>query len=136
MVASDENAKQNPNLDLAHKVFLIENKLKRSENTDELKGHVLEDVLADSMAAYYSELCEKFGWKVDEEILNKMIADNKSSVVELDRKILDATENAGDSEVTLTTIVTRCQNKLSFPFFLILGIRCDVCQSPILLQGW
>jgi hypothetical protein len=116
MIASDENAKQNPNLELAHKVFLIENKLKRSENTDELKGLVLEDVLADSMAAYYTELCEKFGWKVDEVILNKMISDNKSSVVEVDRKILDATENAGDSEVTLTSSVTRCQNNSNFRF--------------------
>lgn len=136
MIASDENAKQNPNLELAHKVFLIENKLKRSENTDELKGLVLEDVLADSMAAYYTELCEKFGWKVDEVILNKMISDNKSSVVELDRKILDATENAGDSEVTQATILTHCQIKLSSPSHIILGIRCDVCQSPVHVKGW
>ena len=44
-----------------------------SENTDELKGLVLEDVLADSMAAYYTELCEK----AREEALQLMIKHGK-----------------------------------------------------------
>ena len=99
LIASDENAKQNPNLELSHKVFLIENKLKKNENIDDLKKIVLDDIQSDSMAALYSELCEKFGWQVEEGVVSQMVAANKASVIEFDRKIVDATENAGETEV-------------------------------------
>lgn len=99
MIASDENVKQNPNLELAHQVFLLENKIKRSENTDDLKKIIIDEIVSESMAPLYSELCEKYGWLVDETILNQMVAANKASIVEFDRKIVDATENAGDTEV-------------------------------------
>ena len=101
MIASDESAKQNPNLELSHKVFLIENKLKKNEPIDDLKTAVLEEIKADSMASFYTELCEKFGWHADEVLLNEMTSANKVSIVELDRKFVDATENAGDTEVML-----------------------------------
>ena len=99
MIASDESAKQNPNLELAHKIFLIENKLKKNESIDELKEAVLLEINADSMASLYTELCEKFGWHADEVQLNAMTSANKISMVEIDRKFTDATENAGDTEV-------------------------------------
>lgn len=99
MIASDENEKQIPNLNLAHKIFLAENKIKKNENTDELKKTIIEDIILDSMASLYTELCEKFGWERDEDELNKMIAANKLSMENLDLKIVEATENAGDTEV-------------------------------------
>ena len=99
MVASDESLKQNPNLELAHQVFLLENNMKRSENTDDLKKIIIDEIVIESMAPLYTELCEKFGWHVDEAVLNQMVAANKASIVEFDRKIVDATENAGDTEV-------------------------------------
>ena len=99
MVASDENVKQNPNLELAHQVFLLENKMKRSENADDLKKIIIDEILVESMAPLYAELCEKFGWHVDDAVLNQMVTANKASIVEFDRKIVDATENAGDTEV-------------------------------------
>ena len=105
MVASDENVKQNPNLELAHQVFLLENKIKRSENTDDLKKTIIDEIVLESMAPLYSELCEKYGWLVDEAILNQMVAANKASIVEFDRKIVDATENAGDTEVMDSYII-------------------------------
>ena len=99
MVASDENVKQNPNLELAHQVFLLENKIKRSENADDLKKIIIDEILVESMAPLYAELCEKFGWHLDDAVLNQMVIANKASIVEFDRKIVDATENAGDTEV-------------------------------------
>ena len=99
MVASDENVKQNPNLELAHQVFLLENKMKRSENADDLKKIIIDEILVESMAPLYAELCEKFGWHLDDAVLNQMVIANKASIVEFDRKIVDATENAGDTEV-------------------------------------
>ena len=99
MVASDENVKQNPNLELAHQVFLLENKMKRSENADDLKKIIIDEILVESMAPLYAELCEKFGLHVDDAVLNQMVIANKASIVEFDRKIVDATENAGDTEV-------------------------------------
>lgn len=101
MIASDENAKQNPNLDLAHRIFLIENNLKRNENIEQLRASVLADIVADSMAKLYTELNEKYGWQNDEALVNDMISANKASIIELDQKIVDATENAGDTEVRL-----------------------------------
>ena len=99
MIASDENAKQNPNLELSHKVFLFETMLKRDEDSATLKEKILEEVIADSMASFYCELCEKFAWHTDQETLNKMIAANTASMAEFERKIIDAAENAGDTEV-------------------------------------
>ena len=108
MIASDENAKQNPNLDLAHRIFLIENSLKRNENIEQLKASVLADVVTDSMAKLYVELNEKHGWQNDEALFNGMISANKASIIELDQKIVDATENAGDTEVRPLILYLKC----------------------------
>lgn len=108
MIASDENAKQNPNLDLAHRIFLIENSLKRNENIEQLKASVLADVVTDSMAKLYVELNEKHGWQNDEALFNGMISANKASIIELDQKIVDATENAGDTEVQPLILYLKC----------------------------
>lgn len=118
MIASDENAKQNPNLELSHKVFLLESKLKNNENVDHLKEKILEEVLADSMASFYGELCEKFGWHADEEVLTQMTTANTASVTEFERKIVDATENAGDTEVNLPLSLSLPHLRLNFTFSL------------------
>ena len=120
MIASDENAKQNPNLELSHKVFLLETILKRDEDAANLKEKILEEVIADSMASFYCELCEKFAWHADEETLNKMIAANTASMVEFERKIIDAAENAGDTEVNSQVGIIAVSSKSpSELFFLI-----------------
>jgi 26S proteasome regulatory subunit N7 len=99
MIASDESAVQNPNLELAHNIFLIENRIKINENADDMIKIVLDNIIADSMATFYPEVCLKFGQVVDEDKLKIMIEANKISVEDLEKKIVDATENSGDTEV-------------------------------------
>jgi len=99
MIASDENAKQNPNLELSNMILLIENKLKRNENIEEMKKKLIDSIIADSMASLYTHVCEKFSWLIDESSLKTMKDANIVSMTDLEKKIVDATENAGDTEV-------------------------------------
>jgi hypothetical protein len=99
MIASDENAKQNPNLELSNMIFLIENKIKRNESIDEMRKKLIDQIIEDSMASYYSQVCEKFSWSIDEDALKTMKDKNVLSMIDLEKKIVEATENAGDTEV-------------------------------------
>lgn len=89
-MACTTNEKQIPNRNLTNKIFQVENKLKFNENTDDLKKIILEEILMDSMALLYTELCEKFGWDKDEDELNRIIVANKLSIEILDHKIVEA----------------------------------------------
>jgi hypothetical protein len=69
LTALDENVKLVPNLKLCQDVYKYEISIKNAnaEKSEALKTTILEQIFADNMTPYYSELCAKFEWVVDEE---------------------------------------------------------------------
>lgn len=51
------------------------------------------------MAPYYEQVCKDLGWTVDQTLLANMKAENAKTLEELDKKIKDAEENLGDTDV-------------------------------------
>ena len=51
------------------------------------------------MVSFYVHVCEQLKNPVDNELLNKMKAENQTKLEQLDASIKDATENLGESEV-------------------------------------
>jgi 26S proteasome regulatory subunit N7 len=101
MVASDENLKQNPNLDLAQLAYSYEYHTSQglTARATELQAEIMALVTEDSMTPYYQALCDKYSWPVDEALVTTMAAANEASVLAIDAKHEDALENQGDQEV-------------------------------------
>lgn len=74
LVASDENLKQNPNLDLAQLVYSYEYYVGQelTVKAEEIKTEILQIITADNMLPYYEMLCAKFSWPLNEELVNVM----------------------------------------------------------------
>ena len=51
------------------------------------------------MVVFYEEVCHDIGWTVDHALLEKMKATNKSELEKLEKNILDAETNLGETEV-------------------------------------
>ena len=51
------------------------------------------------MAPFYLEICKEFNWAVDQNLVNKMKAENEAKLKELESKIEDAEKNLGDTEI-------------------------------------
>jgi hypothetical protein len=107
LVASDENVRQNPNIELANKIYRAEQKMKKGHNFEELKCSILEEIKNDNMVNLYVQLCDSFKWGKDDSIVATMEATNSQKLLELENSIKDATENAGDTEV-------RCNSRLKY----------------------
>ena len=97
LIASDENEKQIPNVELANKIYVVEQKRKQKLNADELLKSILEDIKGDEMADVYVQV---IGLMKDEELVATMISSNKTAIEEIETKIADAIQNAGDAEVS------------------------------------
>jgi hypothetical protein len=69
LIASDENAKQIPNMELCRTVYRYEisSQQGNSQQAENLKSSILDTIAADAMAPHYVNLCSKFGWTMDEE---------------------------------------------------------------------
>lgn len=85
-------------IDLSQKLFLLSNP-GSAENEAELVAEVQKTVTERGMVTFYPQYCEKFGWMMDDGVLEAMKAKNDEKLKELDDKIKDAEENLGDSEV-------------------------------------
>ena len=51
------------------------------------------------MAPFYEEVCNEFGWKIDEALLEKMKEANKKKLEKFDSCVEDAEKNLGETEV-------------------------------------
>ena len=83
-----------PNLELNVYTFLLGNKL----GTPETNALLLKGIEKDEMAPYYSIVCQKLGWVVDDKLLSMLKAKNEATLTEMDAKIKDALENLGETE--------------------------------------
>lgn len=88
-------------MDLANDIYVYElfRSEQKAEQAEQTQRAILEKITESDMAPLYAQLCEKFSWPVDNELLEKMRAKNKDELTKLDAAIEDATKNAGDTEV-------------------------------------
>jgi hypothetical protein len=74
LVASDADAKQVPNMELAQLVFSYEYFLKTNAvKSAGFKKDILEIVTSDSMGPYYKDLCTKYNWSFDQALYGEMM---------------------------------------------------------------
>lgn len=64
-----------------------------------LKTEILELIFQHDMAPVYEEICQEWRWDIDMDALERMRKANASRLEELEAKIRDAEENAGEMEV-------------------------------------
>jgi len=121
MIASDENEKQIPNVELANRIYVVEQKKKQKVDADNLLESILEDIKGDEMADVYVQVMDKFGLSKDDELVTTMIARNKTAIEDIETKIADAIQNAGDTEVCFTDI-----RYLSFLLTTTLRYLCTI----------
>jgi hypothetical protein len=71
LVASDENQKQNPNLNLSQLVYSYEYKVANgvAAGVEEIKSRIMSSIVADNMLPYYNQLAAKHSWIVDESLV-------------------------------------------------------------------
>lgn len=67
--------------------------------TEKLKEQILKIVEDNSMAPWYTSLCEKYEWSLDLALEKKMKAKNETAMEEIQKKRDDAESNAGDTDV-------------------------------------
>ena len=99
LIASDESKKHFPNLGLAQKLYVYEQRVREGGDGKTERQAALEAIFADDMAPFYGKCCEKYGWELDAAKLEAMTAVNTKSLEEIETKTQEAITNAGDTEV-------------------------------------
>lgn len=99
MVAVDANARYFPSLELAQKVFGLEQALKAGIDSSSARTEILAAIELDEMAPFYAKCCEKYGWTVDDSKLGAMKEANAKALEEIEAKLQEAITSAGDTEV-------------------------------------
>ncbi|XP_043723595.1 26S proteasome non-ATPase regulatory subunit 6 homolog [Telopea speciosissima] len=94
-----QEGKQQPQLVLANKLFLLRHPDVPDIEKVRLKEEVLTFVKADDMALLYETLATENVLEVDRTILDSMRSKIDEELKKLDEKIADAEENLGESEV-------------------------------------
>ena len=126
LIASDANEKQIPNVELSNRIYVVEQKRKQKLDADDLLKSIVDDINGDDMADVYVQVMDKFGLMKDEELVATMMAKNKTVIEEIETKIADAIQNAGDTEVCHKehNILLSCRlsQRTQYPFFLLIII--------------
>ncbi|XP_042501699.1 26S proteasome non-ATPase regulatory subunit 6 [Macadamia integrifolia] len=94
-----QEGKQQPQLVLAHKLFLLRHPDVPDIEKVRLKEEVLAFVKADDMALLYETLATENVLEMDRAVLDSMRSKIEEELKKLDEKIADAEENLGESEV-------------------------------------
>ncbi|KZV24854.1 hypothetical protein F511_14737 [Dorcoceras hygrometricum] len=94
-----EEGNQQPQLVLAHKLFLLtQNDVDDIEKV-RLRDEVFNFIIANDMAPLYETLVANKIFNLDQKALDSMRAKIEEELKKLDEKIADAEENLGESEV-------------------------------------
>ncbi|XP_059286095.1 26S proteasome non-ATPase regulatory subunit 6 homolog [Lycium barbarum] len=94
-----EEGTQQPQLVLAHKLFLLTHSDVNDLDKVRLREEVLEAVVSNDMVPLYETLVSNGVLSLDQKVLDSMRAKNSDELKKLDEKIADAEENLGESEV-------------------------------------
>jgi hypothetical protein len=99
MVAVDASARYFPSLELAQKVFGLEQSLKAGTDSSSARTEILAAIELDEMAPFYAKCCEKYGWTMDDSKFGAMKESNAKALEEIEAKLQEAITSAGDTEV-------------------------------------
>ncbi|XP_004242844.2 26S proteasome non-ATPase regulatory subunit 6 homolog [Solanum lycopersicum] len=94
-----EEGTQQPQLVLAHKLFLLTHPDVNDLDKVRLREEVLEAVVSNDMAPLFETLVSKGVFSLNLDVLDPMRVKNADELKKLDEKIADAEENLGESEV-------------------------------------
>ncbi|KAJ0972385.1 hypothetical protein J5N97_020344 [Dioscorea zingiberensis] len=94
-----QDGKQQPQLVLAHKLFLLTHPDVEDIDKVRLRDEVLSAVRAHDMASLYESLAASSVLEMDQCLLDEMRKKIDVEINKLDEKIVDAEENLGESEV-------------------------------------
>ena len=100
----EEGLSKLPNLDIANLAFQMQ--LRRDQNegaemdSDDVEK-LMEYIKKDNMAPYYEKVCKDLGWKVDQDLLQKMKVENEKELKKLDEKIAEEMEYESDEKDVL-----------------------------------
>ncbi|PKA66132.1 26S proteasome non-ATPase regulatory subunit 6 [Apostasia shenzhenica] len=95
----EQEGSQQPQLVLAHKLFLLTHPDVEDIDKVRLRDEVLAAVKADDMASLYESLAGASVLEMDSALLDSMRKRIDEEIKKLDEKIADAEENLGESEV-------------------------------------
>eukprot|EP01155_Anaeramoeba_flamelloides_P017527 Anaeramoba_flamelloidesa567636_64.p1 GENE.a567636_64~~a567636_64.p1 ORF type:complete len:388 (-),score=109.67 a567636_64:65-1228(-) len=99
MLEEEEQLKLTPRMELIQYKFLMTLDDEIITNKKEIKEKILKIAVEDKMAPYYSSICKKFGWGVDEETLKTLKNSNEEELKKLNESIKNSEENDGESEI-------------------------------------
>ncbi|KAI8016836.1 hypothetical protein LOK49_LG04G02935 [Camellia lanceoleosa] len=118
---------QQPQLVLAHKLFLLPQPDVPDIEKVRLRQEVLDFVVADDMAPLYETLAANSVLDLDQSVLASMRAKIDEQLKKLDEKIADAEENLGESEI-------REAHLAKLLFFIRIGDKEKALEQ--LNKGW
>ncbi len=91
-----------PNLRLSHMCFLYsqsDEDLVSREEKEGLKADILKCVEKENMTPFYLDVCQRFGWPVDVNLVTAMKEKNEETIKAIAEKLEFSTKNEGDAEV-------------------------------------
>ena len=100
--AEGEQAVLNPNFALAQRLYEYESTQRFSESKHgvvDIPDDIRDMIQNESMAPYYKMVCTKYSWHFDEAFYEQMSGENEKKFAEIERKLEDAIERAGDMEI-------------------------------------
>jgi len=103
----EEGLPKVPKLELAQMKFVLtkeSNQATKSLNRSAsslaaIKENLLSEIIKDNMTPFYLECCKDLNWNIDQNLVNKMKAENETKLKDLDSKIEDAEKNLGETEI-------------------------------------
>ncbi len=69
------------------------------EEKEGLKADILKSVEKENMTPFYLDVCQRFGWPVDANLVSAMKAKNEETIKTIAEKLEFSTKNEGDAEV-------------------------------------
>jgi len=94
-VTDEEKLPKIPNLDVAQWKFY----LKSHPNCQTTKDKILNEIKTKEMAPFYAEMCAEFNQTPDEKLLEELKKKNTSVLAEKEKKISEAEEMEGETDV-------------------------------------
>lgn len=80
-------------------IYNYERLKETSQDVTAIQTEIMHSIKDNEMAPLYQSLCSRFSWNVDETLVKTMKIKNEADVEAIAKKMEDALQNAGDTEV-------------------------------------
>lgn len=95
----EEQVPMDPVITLLHQRHAIASQYTSAEEKAEAKEAILKEVFEHNMRPYWQLVCDLFAWPYDEKRANEMDKINDEKIAAIDRRLQDAQDNLGDTEI-------------------------------------